>query len=222
MSKNIFASALLLCLFYALFGLAIALVAGTYNLPYIWTVLVVQAIVGIIGLFKLDPELLKERMHPAGKDKDPLGPLLLTLLFISQFVVAALDVGRWHFSSSVPSCVQSVGLLLCGIGWCGLLWSMLTNKFFSSAIRLQTDRGQKVVSEGPYKWIRHPGYAFAALGFIAQGLALGSWWSILPGAILSAQLLYRTLLEERMLNDNLAGYREYAENVKYKWVPGIW
>ncbi len=209
-------------IFYGALAAGIILLAGTPRLPFFWAVLAVQLLTGIIGILTLDPDLLSERMRPRGKDKDPLGPAVLTILFLLHLGLGALDAGRWHLTDSVPFALQAFALVFCAAGWGALLWSMVVNKFFSSAIRLQPDRGQLVIEAGPYQFIRHPGYAFASVGFLTEGLVLGSWLSELPVLLIVFYLIYRTILEEQLLRKELAGYEEYSQRVRFRWIPGLW
>lgn len=207
------------------FGLIICTVfsiAGTVNLPFVWAVFGVQSLASIIGILSLDPGLLAERLHPKGKDRDPLGRIIVSLLYLLHYGIAAYDLGCLHWTDKVPEFLQVSALLPLTLAWAGIIWSMYVNKFFSSAIRLQPDRGQHVISSGPYAWIRHPGYAFASLAFLADAIALGSWLSLIPQAILILYLVHRTNLEEVILVNDLAGYAEYRQNVRYRWVPGVW
>lgn len=205
-------------------GLAfvVYLEAGTWRLPLIWAVLASQMLIGMIGLVFIPNELIAERMHPKGKDENPLGQVILGGLLVAQLAIAALDVGRWHFSTNVPTVLQYIALVVQAIGWAGLIWCMQTNMYFSSAIRLQPDRGQVVITTGPYGWIRHPGYAFCSLAFLSQSIAFGSWLSLLPALLIVVQVVYRTTLEERLLTADLPGYSDYAKQVRYRWIPGIW
>jgi protein-S-isoprenylcysteine O-methyltransferase Ste14 len=98
----------------------------------------------------------------------------------------------------------------------------MENRFFSGTVRLQPERGQRVVSSGPYRWIRHPGYAGGLLVYLATPIFLDSIWACLPAILLTALLVLRTALEDRFLQDELAGYREYAGRVRYRLVPGVW
>lgn len=198
------------------------LLAGTFNLPWFWLVFALESLIGTIGIFTIDEDLLEERRKPAGKDADPQAPRILTVLFLLHYVIAALDVGRWHISDTVGTPLQIVGVLGVVLGWSGLMWAMSINRFFSSAIRLQSDRGQTVVMSGPYKYVRHPGYITASIAFIGQSLALGSWLSLLPMLIIIAILIKRTVQEEKLLSANLPGYTEYQQSVPYRWCPGIW
>jgi protein-S-isoprenylcysteine O-methyltransferase Ste14 len=104
-----------------------------------------------------------------------------------------------------------------------MAWATLANRFFSSAVRLQTDRGQVVVDSGPYQFVRHPGYTGAIPYLVFGGLALGSWLAtVIAGVPMIVILLRRTVLEDKMLLEGLAGYKEYAARVKYRLAPGIW
>ena len=209
--------------FYAAILSGMCLIAGRWNLPFFWLVISVQFAIGLFACSVLDEDLLLERLRPPkDQNKDPLGVAIISILFFSQLLIAALDVGRWHISSSVPLLVQVVSLIFTALGWAGLVWATHTNRFFSSAIRMQPDRGQFVVSSGPYSLIRHPGYAFGSIGLFAQGFALGSYLCVLPMLGLIMYLIHRTNLEEQMLNEELQGYKEYSEKVRYRWIPGIW
>jgi protein-S-isoprenylcysteine O-methyltransferase Ste14 len=209
-------------LLYAAIGYGVFLLAGRRDLPFFWAVLSSQILIGTVGSLMLSPELIAERVRPKGKDKDPFGVLVLSVLCVAQLAIAALDVGRWHITDNVPFTLQCAAFILQTLGWIAFYWSMFTNKFFSSAIRIQEDRGQIVVSSGPYQYIRHPGYAFGSLAFITESIAFGSWLSVLPALLIAAYLFYRTILEERMLNTSLPGYTEYAKKVRYRWIPGVW
>jgi protein-S-isoprenylcysteine O-methyltransferase Ste14 len=208
-------------LLYVVFGAISFAIAGTWRLPFFWAVFVSQLLICFVGVGLLDPDLIAERMRPRGKDEDPYARLVLSILLPASLFLAAADVGRWHISS-VPVWLQLVALVVHIFGWIGVFWAMMTNRFFSSAIRLQPDREQRVIDEGPYAFIRHPGYAFAALLFIMQGIALGSWISEIPVLIMVPYLIYRTFLEEKMLREGLPGYTEYAAKVRYRWIPGVW
>jgi len=169
-----------------------------------------------------DPGLLSERFRPKGKDSDPITRPLLTVLFVIHQSLAALDVGRLHISDRVPLILQTMALLPIALGWIGIVWSMKVNRFFSSAVRLQPDRGQIVINAGPYAWVRHPGYVFASLGLLFQGIAFGSWLSVVPVVLIVLDLLRRTVKEESLLIEGLPGYKEYTEKVRFRWLPGVW
>jgi len=101
-------------------------------------------------------------------------------------------------------------------------WALVENRFFSGMVRIQTDLGHQVVSSGPYRWMRHPGYAGALLGYLVTPLFLDSALAFLPTLFTSGLYLTRTALEDRTLQNELPGYAEYARRVKYRFLPGIW
>jgi protein-S-isoprenylcysteine O-methyltransferase Ste14 len=209
-------------LFYAVIASATFGIAGTFDLPFVWLVFALQIVVGLVSVFVLDPDLISERIKPRGKDEDKHAKWRLTILLVLNLVLTALDLGRFHLSDKIPPSMQVVGLLLSALGWAGFLWTMVVNRFFSSAIRLQIDRGQIVIDSGPYKFVRHPGYATAVLALLGQSIALGSWLGVVPILIFVFVLVKRTLFEETFLLENLPGYKEYFQSVRWRWCPGIW
>lgn len=101
-------------------------------------------------------------------------------------------------------------------------WAINSNPFFSSESRIQTDRSQKVTSSGPYRFLRHPAYSAAFLLWITTGPMLASWWALIPGFLAGLMMVIRTVYEDRMLNVELPGYADYARQVRYRLVPGLW
>lgn len=101
-------------------------------------------------------------------------------------------------------------------------WALVENPFFSGMVRIQAERGHHVISGGPYRWVRHPGYSGALLAYLATPLFLDSWWAFLPAALLTVALVVRTNLEDKTLQDELEGYRDYAARVRYRLLPGVW
>ena len=131
--------------------------AGTIAIPGFWAYLAIFAVVMIVSFATLDPDLLRERMRPGGK-KLPLSLRIFSLVLFMHWIVAGLDRGRFHWSDDVPGWLQGVCLFTVAAGYALALWAMRVNRFFSSVIRIQTDRGQHVVTTGPYAFVRHPGY----------------------------------------------------------------
>jgi len=99
---------------------------------------------------------------------------------------------------------------------------MLANRFFSGVVRIQNERGHSVVSDGPYRWVRHPGYAGGFIGDLALPLLLGSAWAFIPAALTAGAVVLRTALEDRTLQAELPGYREYAQRTRFRLLPGVW
>ncbi len=169
------------------------------------------------------PELMEERSGMATNVKtwDKVLLTLYTLALLSLLVVAALDAGRFRWSE-MPLALQAVGVLgmiPCGI-W--LWWVTRTNAYLSRYARIQDDRGQQVITTGPYRYVRHPMYAAVIPFIICVGLTLGSWWALIPGGVIAVLFIIRTALEDRMLQEELPGYKEYAAHVRYRLVPGVW
>ena len=195
--------------------------AGRLDVPEFWAYLAALAAVGVIGLLVIDPDLVQERMRPGGKSL-PAQFWLLGLLPVAHWLVAGLDRGRLHWSDTVPVGVRIVGLAVFVLMQLLILWAMHVNPFFSSVVRIQTDRGHRVITTGPYRWVRHPGYAAAIPMILASGLALGSWFAMLIGLAGVPLLFVRIRNEEAVLQRDLLGYTDYAREVPYRLVPFVW
>lgn len=200
------------------------LVTGRWDLPMFWAFFFVffgVAAVGWAFVHRRDPSLLRERIKPAERGLDPYTRPLAAGCLLACLTIASLDVGRFHWSR-VPFFIQILALVVIGVSFAVWMWAMAANRFFSAAVRIQHDRGHLVVGSGPYRFVRHPGYAVALLLFLAISIALGSWWGVLPMLVLDAAFIWRTSLEDRMLLSELAGYQEFAGRVPYRLVPGVW
>jgi protein-S-isoprenylcysteine O-methyltransferase Ste14 len=211
------AVALLICAGAALFASA-----GTLAIAAFWAYLAILAAVFAVAFAMLDRGLLQERMRPGGRPA-PLGLRLLNVVLLAHWIIAGLDRGRLHWTDNVPLWLQALGLLLVAAGYALVFWAMLVNRFFSSVVRIQSDRGQHVISTGPYALVRHPGYSAGILIVVASGIALGSWLAAaFLVAIVLPFLLYRVVNEDRVLRSRLDGYADYARHVPWRLVPGLW
>jgi protein-S-isoprenylcysteine O-methyltransferase Ste14 len=196
--------------------------AGTFAIPAFWVYLAIMGAVFVASLTMLDPELLQERMHPGGQPP-PLGLKIFTIVLFVHFMIAGLDRGRLHLSDTVPPWLQAIALAVLAATYALVLWAMRVNRFFSSVVRIQSDRGQFVVTTGPYAVIRHPGYLAGILVIVASGIALGSWLAAALLIVTSLPfLLYRAITEDRVLLAQLPGYRDYAARVRWRLIPGVW
>jgi protein-S-isoprenylcysteine O-methyltransferase Ste14 len=195
--------------------------AGTLAIPAFWVYLAILAAVFIASLVGLDPDLARERMRPGGQ-KPPLALQLIAIVFAAHWLIAGLD-HRFHWSDTVPDWLQVIGLIVVAAGNALCFWAMRVNRFFSSIIRIQSDRGQHVIDSGPYAVVRHPGYVGGILFMVGSGIALGSWlaWAILAAAT-APFLMYRVVTEDRVLQTELPGYGDYAGRVRWRLVPGVW
>jgi protein-S-isoprenylcysteine O-methyltransferase Ste14 len=140
-------------------------------------------------------------------------------LFI--LILAGLDE-RFGWAGSIPLWVQIAAFVLLGLSYPLFTWAMVSNKFFSTIVRIQKDRGHTVQTGGPYRFVRHPGYASMTLSYLFLPIALGSLWACIPMLLLVANLFLRTALEDRTLLNELDGYKEYATSVRYRLIPGVW
>jgi protein-S-isoprenylcysteine O-methyltransferase Ste14 len=214
---------LLAPLFVAVF---LFLPAGTWAWAKGWLFIGVLAALSIIAslyLWRVNPDILAARInrHQGTEpwDKPVVGSLIV--MWLATFPVAALDDERFHWLP-VPWEVCLLGYLLILVGMGISIWAEAVNKFFEPTVRLQTDRGQTVIDSGPYAIVRHPGYVGGMLFFVGTPLALGSLWALIPAVLASLLLVLRTKWEDETLQAKLPGYREYAQRVRYRLLPGVW
>jgi protein-S-isoprenylcysteine O-methyltransferase Ste14 len=185
---------------------------------------IVPKLVFLVLLRWRDPNLLVERAT-RHKNTKPYERVILPLYFVfafGTFIVAGLDGGRFRWSGELPILLIVVAYIIYLLGNSLAGWAINSNPFFSSESRIQTDRNQKVASTGPYRFIRHPAYFAAFLLWITTGLMLESWWALIPGFLAGLMMVIRTVYEDRMLNAELPDYADYARQVRYRLVPGLW
>ncbi|MGB8959871.1 MAG: isoprenylcysteine carboxylmethyltransferase family protein [Candidatus Aminicenantales bacterium] len=171
-----------------------------------------------------DAGLVSERLHPGKGMKwwDKGYFLVSTPLYVAALLVAGIDAGRLHRSPKPEMTLYAVGLVLYVSGQGLYLWAKKANPFFSSVVRIQTERGQMVCREGPYRLCRHPGYLGGLLFGLSTPIILGSYWALIPQGLAAVLLVGRTFLEDRMLTKDLLWYREYAQTVRSRLFPGVW
>ena len=203
--------------------------AGTLDWPMAWlyAALVLVATFGSrLILLKKSPDTLRERARfvscEGTKPWDRiLGPIVGFYGPAATLTVAGLDQ-RFAWSTVAPSLWQYVAALAIAAAYGLATWAMVVNRYFSAVARIQEDRGQEVVTAGPYGIVRHPGYAGALVATLALPVMLDALWAYVPALGLVVALVARTSLEDRMLRDELAGYAAYAEETRYRLVPGVW
>jgi len=150
-----------------------------------------------------------------------LAPLMAISISFPLVIVAGLD-HRYRWSLVIPLWINIIGLILVAMGYALAVWALAENRFFSSVVRIQTDRGHVVCDTGPYRIMRHPGYAGNILPLLGIVLALGSLWTVIPAVVALVIAIVRTALEDQTLQEELPGYREYAQRVRYRLLPGIY
>jgi protein-S-isoprenylcysteine O-methyltransferase Ste14 len=150
-----------------------------------------------------------------------LAPLMAVSIAFPMVFVAGLD-HRYNWSSEFPLWLIVNGFILVSFGYAFATWALAENRFFSSVVRIQTDRGHEVCDSGPYRFVRHPGYAGSILAVFGIVLALSSVWTLIPAAVASIITVIRTVLEDQTLQEELPGYRDYARRVRYRLIPWIY
>ena len=193
-----------------------------------WAYSVIILSTGICSRFlaeKRHPGLMAERFKfGKGQNVKPwdkvLAPLMGFSLTFPLLIIAGLD-HQFGWSHIFPTWVNIIGLILVALGYSFASWAIVENQFFSIMMRVQLERGHKVCDSGPYRIVRHPGYAGNILPLIGITFALNSVWTIIPALLALIVTVIRTTLEDQALHEELRGYREYASRVRYRLIPGI-
>lgn len=194
---------------------------------WVYSVLIVAAgIGGHILAERRHPGLLAERQNIANiksaKAWDKLlAPLMALSIGFPLVIVAGLD-HRYGWSPEFPLWLIVLGFILISLGYAFAVWALAENRFFSSVVRIQTDRGHVVCDSGPYRIVRHPGYAGNIPPLLGIVLALSSVWTLIPAAVALIIAVIRTALEDQALQEELPGYRDYAQRVRYRLIPGVY
>jgi protein-S-isoprenylcysteine O-methyltransferase Ste14 len=175
-------------------------------------------------IFADKKDLIQERIKPGPGVKwwDKIIFRIYLALNSIIIIISSLDSGRFHWSPKLHVFVYIVAYMVMRFSYFFILWAMWTNNFFSSRVRIQTDRGQYVVQEGPYSFVRHPGYLGVLFWQPSIPLALGSLWGLIPACLAVIIIIIRTYLEDRMLQKELPGYSDYTQKVRYCLMRGIW
>jgi protein-S-isoprenylcysteine O-methyltransferase Ste14 len=200
--------------------------AGTITWTRGWLFLLIFTTLmtlAIVYFWRVNPEMfaVRSQVHPGTKgwDRVFIGLLFLAMLAIAP--VASLDDGRFHWSQMSWRMV-ALGYVLLVAGMLLIAWAETVNPFFEPGVRIQTERGHRVIDTGPYAIVRHPGYIAASFMFAAFALSLGSWWALVPAGFGSLVLVIRTIWEDRTLNAELLGYAAYAKRVRFRLIPLLW
>lgn len=214
-------------LIYVVLGACLLGLAGRWKLPWLWSALVTLALSHLVMIwvvFRDDLDLARERLWPGPGEPlwDNLILKLVTLLMFTNLAIGPLDIGRFHWSDSIPIPLRCAGLLGIVTGMTVMTWAMAANTYFSKVVRIQTERGHAVIQSGPYRLVRHPGYVGWILLWTSFSLSIGSWLAVWMSLPVAAMVVLRTALEDRFLQKHLDGYDEYARRVKWRLVPRVW
>lgn len=200
--------------------------AGRFDWWEAWAFLILYffiALASALWMTQTKPELAQERARPGRNVKkwDNLLVGLNLLLTLAMYAVIGLDAGRYGLSK-IPLWVRVVGISGFIPAFGLPLWASKVNAYLSSRIRIQNDRGHTVIAEGPYRYVRHPMYVGMIFYNIIVPLVLGSWWGLAVGGVMIAAVIVRAALEDRTLQRELPGYKEYSQRVRYRLFPGVW
>jgi protein-S-isoprenylcysteine O-methyltransferase Ste14 len=210
-----------------LFGAILFLAAGRLDWTAGWVYLGLNAFTQILSatvLIRRQGEMLAERSQVRAGTKGwdrILAPGIVIIGTLAVLVTAGLDT-RFGWGGSLNVGLWSAGVVVAFLSQVFVLWAMASNPFFALTVRIQDDRGQTVIHSGPYRLVRHPGYAGSLVYNLVVPLVLGSWWTYVPALLTAGLIIIRTRLEDRTLLDELAGYSGYTANVRYRLVPGVW
>jgi protein-S-isoprenylcysteine O-methyltransferase Ste14 len=201
--------------------------AGTINWINGWAYFVLACLSQLIGwviLAKVNPEVLNARgsvVKENTKGFDKIWVVLYPVLTLFNLVVMGFDAVRFHWSA-MPIWLSILGVVVFIPAFVMATWAMAVNKFFEWTARIQEDRGHYVCKDGPYRFIRHPGYSGLIISVMVCPLILGSCWGLVLSFILTLVIIARTAQEDRTLQKELPGYQEYAQTVRYRLIPYIW
>ena len=207
------------------FGGLLFLPAGRLDWTLGWVhigLITAMVVVMWARLRRWNPELIEARMRVGAGTKawDKMWAALFGPAMAAVYVVAGFDARDGVMT--LPERGWPFGLLLFVPGAALLTWPMIVNPFFEKTVRIQTDRGHRVIDTGPYRYVRHPGYVGFLLWMLASPVLLASIWACIPTALCVIGIVVRTALEDRTLREELTGYPEYAARVRFRLVPGVW
>jgi len=213
-------------IFFVLIAVILFLAAGRLNWTWAWVYLGICTVTMLINgtiLLRTSPETIAERARfQETKDWDKVvGGLWALAIYVALPLVAGLDV-RFGWTREFSATVNVAGAVVLAVGLALGGWAMIANAYFSTAVRIQSDRGQTVCRTGPYRFVRHPGYLGFTLQSVSTPVLLGSLWALIPGLAAAALMITRTSLEDRTLQAELPGYRDFVQEVRHRLVPGIW
>jgi protein-S-isoprenylcysteine O-methyltransferase Ste14 len=199
---------------------ALLALGGDYRDPWLWAYLAVFGGIGAYAIASIDDDLARERFHPPDSGADRLSLRFIRIIALLHLIAAILD--RRFGWTETSAALRTLGVIGFALSFLLIVGAMRANRFFSSVVRIQHDRGHHVVDAGPYQIVRHPGYAGMILAVPMSALALGSWVSMGFALLYSALILKRVVFEDAYLRANLPGYSGYANRVRTRLLPGVW
>jgi protein-S-isoprenylcysteine O-methyltransferase Ste14 len=210
----------------AFMAVVLFLSSGRLNWMWAWIFIglnLIGVLINSIILLRYNPETIAERAEAEGmKDWDKIvSGLWAVTYYILMLLVAGLDT-RFGWTPLLALALYVAGGIVFVLGFAFFSWAMISNAYFTAVVRIQAERGQTICTTGPYRFVRHPGYVGAIIQSLATPLLLGSLWALIPGGVAAILMVTRTALEDQTLHQELDGYRDYAQQVRYRLLPGIW
>jgi len=215
--------------FMLLLPMVLFIAAGRLDWVWAWVyvgVAVSFTFISRIAVIRTNPDLLAERAQSLEREDVESWDRLIFFFIVlvgplAMMIVAGLDE-RFGWSAQIPLALRLVALAIMVPGYVVSAWAMAVNRYYSAVVRIQKDRGQTVVTDGPYRFVRHPSYASGIVGWLVTPIMLGSLWAFIPCSLAALVTVIRTALEDKTLLEELDGYKEYAAQVRYRLLPGIW
>ena len=210
----------------AFMAVVLFLSSGRLNWMWAWIFIglnLIGVLINSIILLRYNPETIAERAEAEGmKDWDKIvSGLWAVTYYILMLLVAGLDT-RFGWTPLLALALYVAGSIVFVLGFAFFSWAMISNAYFTAVVRIQAERGQTICTTGPYRFVRHPGYVGAIIQSLATPLLLGSLWALIPGGVAAILMVTRTALEDQTLHQELDGYQDYAQQVRYRLLPGIW
>ncbi len=180
------------------------------------------ALMDLINMLTINPALARERSEPGSEGADPAVRPIASAFFVATVAFGALDVGRLHWTFPFSKGLQMAAFAVFVAANALQIWTMVVNIYFSTALRLQAERGHRLVRSGPYRYVRHPGYLAMLLIAPSTAFAIGSKLALLPATMYGTLILFRAAREDQFLLTNLPGFADYIEGAPYRLIPGVW
>lgn len=204
------------------------IISGVWDWWEAWAYVILSALGFIVSralAARRHPDILDERARSmelqGAKSWDRILAPLMAFGSLFILILAGLDKS-FGWTAPFTLSAKLAALLVIALGYALGSWAMIENKFFSGVVRIQEDRGHRVVTTGPYRFVRHPGYAGVLWFYLAMPVLFDSLWALIPALLLFGVIILRTSLEDRTLQAELPGYTEYAQRTRYRLFPGIW
>lgn len=209
-------------LFMGVIGVMLFWPAGSLRWVWGWAFIGIYGLVFIASMLVSDAGQLEERINARfTSSRDKAISAFAVLAGIVMFLGSGFDE-RWGWSGEIALWLHLVAMVVVMLGLAVGIWARYINAYFAATVRIQDDRGHQVVTGGPYRLMRHPGYSAAVLIMLALPVMFGSWWALIPGGLSALAFVLRTAFEDRTLQAELPGYAAYAEETRYRLLPGIW